>query len=194
MSITAPPPLLGLLCFDTALGRCALVWSSEGIVGSQLPEENARATRDRIRQRFPTAQEKLMPPPFVQQAVQGIQRLLAGESADHRELLALPLDETALPTFNRCVLALTRQIPVGQTRSYGDIARALGQPGAARAVGRAEAGNPFAPIVPCHRVTGAAGQGVGFSAHGGLQTKQRLQLIEARAAGQATAVQQSLFD
>ena len=84
MSITAPPPLLGLLCFDTALGRCALVWSSEGIVGSQLPEENARATRDRMRQRFPTAQEKLMPPPFVQQAVQGIQRLLADRSLRER--------------------------------------------------------------------------------------------------------------
>lgn len=190
----APAPLLGLLCFDTALGRCALVWSAEGIVGAQLPEENARATRDRMRLRFPAAQEKLMPPAFVQQAVLGIQRLLAGESADHRELLAVPLDETALPVFNRCVLALTRQIPVGQTRSYGDIARALGQPGAARAVGRAEANNPFAPIVPCHRVLGAAGQGVGFSAHGGLQTKQRLLLIEARAAGQATAVQQDLFD
>lgn len=190
---TNAAPLQGLLCFDTALGRCALVWSGEGILGSQLPEENARATRDRMRQRFPLAQEKLMPPPFVEQAVLAIKRLLAGDSADHRELLALPLDDSALPVFNRCVLALTRQIPVGQTRSYGDIARALGQPGAARAVGRAEATNPFAPIVPCHRVVGSAGQGVGFSAHGGVQTKERLLAIEARAAGRPQPQQGTLF-
>ena len=191
--MNATAPLQGLLCFDTALGRCALVWSGEGILGSQLPEENARATRDRMRQRFPLAQEKLMPPPFVEQAVQGVQRLLAGESADHRELLCVPLDDSALPVFNRCVLALTRQIPVGQTRSYGDLAHALGQPGAARAVGRAEANNPFAPIVPCHRVVGAGGQGVGFSAHGGVQTKERLLAIEARAAGRPQPQQGTLF-
>lgn len=193
MTDTVPPPQ-GLLCFDTALGRCALVWSGAGILGSQLPEENARATRERMRQRFPLAQDKQMPPPFVQQAVLGVQRLLAGQTADHRELLAVPLDDQALPVFERCVLALTRQIPVGATRSYGELAAALGRPGAARAVGRAEGGNPFAPIVPCHRVLGAGGRGVGFSAHGGLQTKQRLLLIEARAAGQFGGPQQSLFD
>jgi methylated-DNA-[protein]-cysteine S-methyltransferase len=99
------------------------------------------------------------------------------------------------------VHALTRAIEPGQTRTYGEIAMAMGQPGAARAVGRAEGDNPFPPIVPCHRVIGSAAgapaqaEGVltGFSAPGGVETKRRLLLMEARAAGQLAGDQQRLF-
>ena len=68
-----------------------------------------------------------------------------------------------------------RAIPWGQTRTYGEIARAIGDPGAARAVGRANGRNPLPIIVPCHRVVSSTGLG-GFSA--GLQWKQRLQALE----------------
>lgn len=181
-------------CYDTALGRCGIAWDERGvIVGSQLPEENDGATRDRMRVRFPAARESQQPPEAVQHAMRGVQRLLAGESAEIAELLAVELDDQSLPEFNRQVLALTRRIPVGQTLTYGEVAARLGQPGAARAVGQAEGHNPFAPIVPCHRVLAAvAGKG-GFSAHGGLVTKQKLLVIEARAAGQQVAEQQGLF-
>lgn len=181
--------------FDTALGECAIAWADDagaGILGSQLPDQDVQALRALMQRRFPGACEAAPPEP-VKQAMHLVQRLLAGELTDHRELLAVPLDDIAVPAFDRQVLALTRQIPVGQTRTYGELASALGQPGAARAVGAAEGHNPFAPIVPCHRVMGAGGAPTGFSAPGGLQTKRKLLLIEARAAGQLAGDQQPLF-
>lgn len=178
-------------CYSTALGTCGIAWSDAGgICGSQLPEESAAATRDRMRVRFPSAVESSELPPAVMQAVEGVQALLAGEP---RDLLEIELDESGVAEFNRKVHALTRQIPVGQTRTYGELAMALGLPGAARAVGQAEGSNPFAPIVPCHRVMGSGGVGTGFSAHGGIQTKLKLLTLEARATGQQAGEQGALF-
>lgn len=172
--------------FDTALGRCGLVWSQRGIVASLLPD----ASPARLARRHPTARPVDELPPHIAHAVEGIRALLAGEA---RDLSDIQLDERGIPEFRRQVHALTRAIPPGQTRTYGEIAAALGQPGAARAVGRAEGDNPFPPIVPCHRVMGAGGAPTGFSAPGGVETKRRLLLIEARAAGQLAGDQQPLF-
>lgn len=172
--------------FDTALGRCGVVWSGRGIVASLLPE----ATPARLKRRHPNARPVAELPPDIARAVEGICALLAGEVHD---LSGVVLDERGIPEFRRQVHALTRAIPPGQTRTYGEIAAALGQPGAARAVGRAEGENPFPPIVPCHRVMGAGGEPTGFSAPGGIETKRRMLLIEARAAGQLAGDQQKLF-
>jgi methylated-DNA-[protein]-cysteine S-methyltransferase len=183
------------VCYDTALGPCGIAWNAGGrIIGSQLPEATPGETRDRMRARFPAARESEDLPLPVLDAIEAVRRLLAGQASDEKELLAVDLDDSQLPDFNRRVLAATRRIPVGQTLTYGEMALRLGEPGAARAVGQAEGANPFAPIVPCHRVVAAMqGQG-GFSAHGGLATKQRLLTVEARAAGQAVASQIALFD
>jgi methylated-DNA-[protein]-cysteine S-methyltransferase len=184
--------MLQFACFDTALGFCGIAWSEQGIKGSQLPEENAGLTRERMRVRFRTAVEAA-PNAQVLRAIVAIQRLLAGDPSAHADLLEVLLDESEVAEFNRRVHAITRQIPLGQTLTYGEIARLLGQPGAARAVGRAEGENPFAPIVPCHRVLGSNGYSGGFSAPGGTQTKLKLLAIEAAAAGQMAAEQQALF-
>ncbi len=69
-------------------------------------------------------------------------------------------------------------IPYGETRSYGEIARALGQPGATRAVGGANGANPIPIVIPCHRVVGADGALVGFG--GGLKIKALLLAMERR--------------
>ena len=181
-------------CYDTALGACGIAWNAVGrVIGSQLPEATPGETRERMRSRFPLARESDAPPPQVAEAMEGVRRLLAGQTHDERELLSIDLEDSQLPDFNRRVLALTRRIPVGQTLTYGEIATRLGEPGAARAVGQAEGHNPFAPIVPCHRVMGAGGVGTGFSAHGGVQTKLRLLAVEARAAGQFVGEQNPLF-
>jgi len=172
--------------FDTALGRCGLVWSERGIVASLLPD----ASLQRLQRRHPTARPVSDLPAHIAHAVEGIRALLAGEV---RDLTDIQLDERGIPDFRRQVHALTRAIPPGQTRTYGEIAIALGQPGAARAVGRAEGDNPFPPIVPCHRVMGAGGEPTGFSAPGGVETKRKMLLIEARAAGQLAGDQQKLF-
>ncbi len=78
------------------------------------------------------------------------------------------------PLFYRKVWEACARIPKGETRSYGWIARRIGRPGAARAVGRALAQNPFAPAIPCHRVIAADGRLGGYSAPGGLRAKIRL--------------------
>ena len=181
--------------FPTALGHCGMAWrgdASQGLIGSQLPAATVDELRSLMQRRFGGAVEAEPPAP-VREAMHLVQRLLAGETTDHRELLAVRIDDSDLPEFESQALWLTRQIPVGQTRTYGEIALALGAAGAARAVGRAEGHNRFAPIVPCHRIMGAGGAPTGFSAPGGVETKRRLLLIEARAAGQLAGDQQTLF-
>lgn len=91
----------------------------------------------------------------------------------------LPLDLAGTDFQLRTWRAL-RGIPYGQTRTYGQIAKALGQPGAARAVGLANNQNPVPIVVPCHRVIGADGSLTGYA--GGLARKRRLLEFEARFA------------
>jgi methylated-DNA-[protein]-cysteine S-methyltransferase len=74
--------------------------------------------------------------------------------------------------FQRAVWSALVEIPAGETRAYGELARALGQPAAARAVGWANGSNPVAIVVPCHRVIGASGKLTGYA--GGLHRKQWL--------------------
>ena len=80
--------------------------------------------------------------------------------------------------FQRKVWQALRDIPYGQTRSYGEVARAIGKPGAARAVGGANGANRIAIIIPCHRVIAAGGGTGGYA--GGLWRKQRLLELERR--------------
>ncbi len=165
----------GFTLFDTAIGPCAIAWSPRGVVGVQLPEGTAVKTRARMVRRFPGAREGPAPPP-VQHAVEGISALLHGERSD---LSAVELDMDGVPSFHRRVYQITRTIAPGATLSYGEIAARLGAPGSARAVGQALGRNPFAIIVPCHRVVAAGGKVGGFSATGGTTTKLHLLSIEA---------------
>jgi methylated-DNA-[protein]-cysteine S-methyltransferase len=172
---------LGVTLFDTAIGRCGIAWGGRGIVGVQLPEAHEGATRARLLRRFPDAREDA-PPPAVRRAVDAITALLRGERTD---LTEVPLDMDRVPEFHRRVYEAARAIPSGSTRSYGEIATELGDPGSARAVGQALGRNPFAIVVPCHRVLAAGGRSGGFSASGGVATKLRMLAIEgARTNGQ----------
>jgi methylated-DNA-[protein]-cysteine S-methyltransferase len=85
------------------------------------------------------------------------------------------------PEFEMSVWQALRAIPFGATTSYGAVARVIGQPGAARAVGAANNANPIALVIPCHRVIGADGQLVGYG--GGLALKRKLLEHEARVCG-----------
>ncbi len=87
----------------------------------------------------------------------------------------LPLDLAGTEFQRRVWLELTR-IPYGETRSYQDLARAIGAPKAVRAVGAANGANPVAIVVPCHRVIGASGKLTGYG--GGLPLKRRLLSLE----------------
>ena len=172
----------GFSLFDTAIGRCAIAWGAGGICGVQLPEESPTATRKRMARRFPSASESV-PPPAVQRAVDRIVTLMRGEASD---LEQIELDMRDVPPFHQRVYEHSRKIAAGSTLTYGELAARIGSPGAARAVGQALGKNPFAIVVPCHRVLAAGGKPGGFSATGGLDTKLKMLRIEQ--------AQRSLFE
>jgi methylated-DNA-[protein]-cysteine S-methyltransferase len=185
-AVAAADTTVGFTLFDTPIGRCALAWGPRGVVGVQLPEGPETKTRARMLQRFAGATE-VPPPPAIEQARDAIQALLRGEASD---LEAIPLDMGGVPPFHRRVYEAARAIPPGSTLSYGEVAAKIGAPGAARAVGQALGRNPFAIVVPCHRILAAGGKVGGFSATGGTTTKIRLLAIEGATASGALA----LFD
>lgn len=173
----------GMAFFDTAIGRCGLAWGERGVIGIQLPEIRDVETRARLVRRYPDARET-SPPADVQRALDQIAALLRGEASD---LSAIALDMDRVPPFHRKVFEAARCIPPGATLSYGEVAAKLGMPGSARSVGQALGRNPFAIVVPCHRVLAAGGKVGGFSAGGGIATKLRLLSIESAIAnGQAS--------
>lgn len=108
---------------------------------------------------------------------------LAEYFAGRRRAFGVPLAWHGTP-FQQAVWAELRAIPYGVTISYGELAQRIGSPGAARAVGRANATNPIPIIVPCHRVVGADGTLTGFA--GGLAVKERLLGLEGFSFPQQT--------
>ena len=177
----------GHTLFPTAIGVCGIAWGVAGVVAVQLPEADAARTRTRLLKGLPALPEVASTPSEIQAAIEGIQALLNGEARDLREI---PLDMARLTDFQRDVYGIARGISPGQTLTYGDVAHALGDPGLARAVGQALGHNPFAPIVPCHRVLAAGARSGGFSAGGGVATKLRMLQIERARFGDAPG----LFD
>lgn len=106
-------------------------------------------------------------PAAMRFASEPVDAYFAGERAP----FDIPLRRTGTP-FQRAVWDLLQRIPIGESRSYGELAHQLGKPGAARAVGSANGANTLPLIVPCHRVVGADGSLTGFG--GGLPTKRWL--------------------
>jgi len=163
--------------FDTAVGTCGIAWAERGIAGTQLPELDVVVTRARLQQRFPNAKEA-EPTPEISDTIRRIIALLRGERVD---LTDVAVDMESIPEFERAVYIAAREIPAGATKTYGDIAKRIGHPAQAREVGVALAKNPFAIVVPCHRVVAANGKTGGFSAGGGVKTKLKLLGIEGGA-------------
>jgi methylated-DNA-[protein]-cysteine S-methyltransferase len=108
-------------------------------------------------------------------AIAHVARQLAEYAAGERRVFDLTLAPRG-SAFQQQVWAALQQIPFGQTRSYGELALALGDPGLARAVGRANATNPIWLVIPCHRVIGADGSLTGYA--GGLALKAALLRFE----------------
>ncbi|MCF2529153.1 methylated-DNA--[protein]-cysteine S-methyltransferase [Yinghuangia soli] len=183
--MTSPPPR-GSTVFDTAIGRCGIAWGPRGIVAVHLPERDDATLLGRLPEGYPLLEPTADPPDAVRAAIAAIRALLRGEGTD---LSGIELDLEHVPSFNRRVYAVARTIPPGQTMTYGEVAREIGMPGAARAVGHALGRNPCAIVVPCHRVLAAGGASGGFSAHGGVATKWRMLTIE----GAPEAPQPTLF-
>ena len=158
---------LRTLCFDSPLGPITLAASAQGLCGLWFDNQK-HAPTEAQRQRWVTDAQH----PVLQSAAAQIQAYWRGESLAWRA----ELDLSAGTPFQQSVWQALRQIPAGQSLSYGELARRLGKPQAVRAVGAAVGRNPVSIIVPCHRVLGAGGQLTGYA--GGLWRKQALLQLE----------------
>ena len=145
-------------CFETPLGAMALGQEGEAIVQLYLPGQ-------------PTPRIMPHPTPLLKEGERQLLEYFRGE----RHTFDLPLAPEGTP-FQRGVWKALVEIPWGQTCSYGDIARRVGCPGGARAVGQANRKNPIPILVPCHRVIATDGSLGGYAY--GLPLKEKLLELE----------------
>jgi methylated-DNA-[protein]-cysteine S-methyltransferase len=150
---------------DSPIGELLLLGDGRSLRGLYMQEGR---TAIRVRAEWREAEQ-----PFAQTRIQ-LDQYFAGL----RSSFDLPLTMRG-SEFELRVWSALREIPYGESTNYGEIARRLGEPGAARAVGVANARNPIAVIVPCHRVIGADGSLTGYG--GGLARKRFLLDLEAGA-------------
>ena len=159
--------------FDTAIGPCGVAWTERGLTRLQLPESDRGATERRLCAGAVRASETA--PAEIEQLIADLQGYMTGRSID---FTSVAIDLTGIDPFRRKVYAAARMVPWGQTVSYGELARRIGSPGAARAVGRTLGRNPVPIVVPCHRILAKGHRIGGFSAPGGTFTKERLLALE----------------
>lgn len=167
--------------FESAIGLCGIGWtdaagarSAPAIRFFQLPEATLRQTEARLARHCGSAKSSA-PPPGIATVIKRVRRHFEGDADD---FVDLTLDLEAVAPFSRDVYNAARKVPPGQTTTYGSLAKSIGQPHAARAVGQALGRNPIPLIIPCHRILAAGNKPGGFSAHGGNLTKERMLRIE----------------
>lgn len=165
--------------FQTPLGACGVAWSGDVVLATHLPERDEAATAARLVARTGGALRG-EPPAAIADAIAAITALLGGEK---RDLSFIACDFSGIEPLRARVYAAARAIPPGETVTYGAVALQLGDKRLAQSVGQALGRNPFPIIVPCHRVLGADGRLVGFSATGGIGTKLRMLAIEGAQIG-----------
>ena len=146
------------------VGKLKLVASDKGLVA--ILWENDSPRRVRLSELVPSEQH-----PVLVEAERQLGEYFAGS----RKTFSIALDMRGTP-FQKNVWEALLAIPFGETRSYGQLAKQLGNPRATRAVGAANGRNPVSIIVPCHRVIGSSGKLTGFA--GGLETKAHLLSLE----------------
>jgi methylated-DNA-[protein]-cysteine S-methyltransferase len=165
--------LLKYTVVDTAAGWITIVGSEAGLRRISIHDSPDAATRD-IAMHFPEATKSSL---GFGDLAERLKQCARGKQVAFDD----KLDLANATRFQQAVWEATRTIPYGETRSYGWIARCIGAPKAARAVGQALNRNPFPIVVPCHRVIGKSGGLTGFSC--GLDVKRRLLDLEAAVDG-----------
>jgi len=172
------------ILFETNLGSCGVVWHESdkargglAVTAFHLPEASKLLTAERIAADTSAEEARMVPPPITE-IIKRVQQHLAGKTQDFSDI---EIDLVSAGPFAKEVYAAARKIPAGQTMSYGELARAIKHPKAARAVGQALARNPIPLIIPCHRVLAAGNRVGGYSAPGGIATKTNILAIEGAA-------------
>ncbi len=156
----------------TRLGDLLLVAEDEALIGVYFPGHTYPPAADSIGERVEIASD-----PLLIQAAQELREYLAGDRQQFEVPVATSGDATS-----ELVWEQLREIPYGETTTYGAIATALGRPGLAQRVGQAVGHNPLSIIIPCHRVLGADGSLTGYA--GGLDRKRALLELEEPQAEQ----------
>jgi methylated-DNA-[protein]-cysteine S-methyltransferase len=160
---------------QTSWGWLGMASSPSGLLALTLPKPTKEQALKPLLERW--GEKRPGEDPRLDGLKTKLQRYFDGQQV----LFDEPLDLSEATAFQRRVWSAVRDIPYGETRSYGEIARQAGSPGAARAVGRAMATNPVPIVVPCHRVIGSDGDLRGFG--GGLDLKRRLLEMEGVLRG-----------
>jgi methylated-DNA-[protein]-cysteine S-methyltransferase len=161
---------------DTEIGTFGLCWSETGIARVALPDPKPGAVAQRMAKQ---GGRSAVPEEEIAEIVADIVAYGTGAPV---EFDAVPVDLGTASAFHRSVYADIRKLDWGETTTYGEIARRLGDAGLARAVGQALGANPVPLIVPCHRVLASHGKAGGFSAPGGASAKMRLLALERAAS------------
>ena len=161
--------------FKTDWGWIGVLATAHGIAAVTLPCRNRHAAEEQLRKARP------VPIHFAQRGggdrhVQAAKSAILAYLHGKRQEFDLPLDFDGRTVFHQKVWETLRRIPYGRVRSYGWVARKVGKPQAARAVGAACGANPLPLVVPCHRVVAGDGSLGGFA--GGLKLKKRLLVLE----------------
>lgn len=170
MSIRSAPPRLTVLSAEVSLGHLLMAASDRGVCFLGLAREPAALAAD-LTQTFPG----YTPGADTARAHEWLATIESLVEKPSASTPAPPLDLRGT-AFQRAVWEAMRHIPMGETRSYGQLANAIGQPSASRAVAGACGANPVGIIVPCHRVVRADGRIGGY--HWGPEIKQALLLRE----------------
>lgn len=167
--------MLAVHFFETSLGQMGVAWSPNGVYRFRLPcVDDASAWLSRVP--GASALNEMEPDHAVADLVARVQAHAAGHMKDFRDV---ELDWSRVSASDRRVYERLREVDHGRTLTYGELARLADAPGGALGVGQIMARNPWPLLVPCHRVLGANGRLVGFSAPGGVKTKIRLLQLEA---------------
>ncbi len=161
---------------DTEIGTFGLAWTGKGISRAALPDSRPGAVGQRMAR---YGSRSGAPEEEIAELVADIQAYGRGERIEFDDV---PLDLDGQPEFNRKVYDDILKLRWGETTTYGEIARRLGDVALSRAVGAALGANPVPLIVPCHRVLGSNGKAGGFSAPGGAGSKMKMLAMEKAAS------------
>lgn len=160
--------------FSTHIGQLTVVKNERGVCFIGLPSVTIDLVQAWANRHFPGESLRPGPAPFERE-----RRELREYAEGRRTTFTFPLDHHNTP-FSLQVLEEVGRVPYGKTASYGAIARRVGRPRSARAVGRAMATNPLPLVIPCHRIVGSGGSLTGFG--GGLALKKELLRLESHRA------------
>ena len=171
--------------FDTALGRFGIGWTDKGLARLLLPGDAPEDLAQKL------ARGGAVPGQTTRAMMALMDRIEDYAEGARVSFDDVGLDLAGVPDFHRRAYDILVQVGGGETMTYGDMARRLGDVGLSRAVGQAMGANPMPLVIPCHRVLASNGKPGGFSAPGGAATKVKMLALEGVSVG-APAGQMSL--